>query len=71
MRWHSRESGVMVADETDKAECITTGTRYCTRLTVHFMECPECGRSYEHVYGDYEFCPRCGCRFIEEEDDGK
>lgn len=29
---------------------------------IHYMECSECGHTYEHVNGDYEFCPRCGRR---------
>lgn len=36
--------------------------RYGKRVTIHVMECSECGRTYEHVNGDYEYCPRCGRR---------
>ena len=27
---------------------------------IHVLECTACGGTYEHVNGDYEFCPRCG-----------
>lgn len=37
-------------------------------MTVHVMECPECGRTYEHVNGDYERCPHCGTRFRARKD---
>ncbi len=48
-------------DETDTWECVRDDLGgYGKRLTVHVMECTECGHTYEHVNGDYEFCPRCG-----------
>lgn len=51
------------ADETDTLECVCDQVgRYGKRVTIHMMECSECGRTYEHVNGDYEFCPRCGRR---------
>ena len=31
---------------------------------VHLCECNECGHSYEWVYGEYEYCPRCGSRIV-------
>ena len=31
---------------------------------VHLCECNECGRSFEWVYGEYEYCPRCGSRIV-------
>lgn len=55
-----------MVDETDTWECVCDGIgRYGKRITVHVMECSECGHTYEHVNGDYEFCPRCGCRIVE------
>jgi predicted Zn-ribbon and HTH transcriptional regulator len=49
------------ADETDTWECVRDDLgSYGKRLTVHVMECTECGHVYEHVNGDYEYCPRCG-----------
>ena len=49
------------ADETDTWECVRDDLGgYGKRLTVHVMECTECGHVYEHVNGDYEYCPRCG-----------
>ena len=53
------------ADETDTWECVCDQIgRYGKRVTIHVMECSECGRTYEHVNGDYEFCPRCGRRIV-------
>lgn len=34
-------------------------------IEVHYMECNECGGTYEHVNGDYERCPHCGAVFEE------
>ena len=31
---------------------------------VHLCECNECGHSVEWVYGEYEYCPRCGSRIV-------
>lgn len=51
--------------ETEVWHCICDDlAHYGERLTVHVMECPECGRTYEHVNGDYEYCPHCGIRFL-------
>ena len=49
-----------VADETDAYPI--EGKSYC----VHEMECRACSHTYEHVYGDYEFCPHCGRRLVIE-----
>lgn len=35
------------------------------RFVITEMRCSRCGGLHEHVYGDYEFCPRCGCRFTD------
>lgn len=54
-------AGTCEADETDTWECVRDDLGgYGKTLTVHVMECTECGHTYEHVNGDYEFCPRCG-----------
>ena len=55
-----------ITDETDTWEfvCDSIG-HYGKRVTVHVMECSECGRTYEHVNGDYEYCPHCGRRIME------
>jgi len=59
----------MVSDETEAIECLADDPwHYGERITVHVMECKECGGTYEHVNGDYEFCPRCGCKFEREEE---
>ena len=31
-------------------------------IRVRQWECSECGHTFEDVYGEYEFCPRCGRR---------
>lgn len=55
--------GTCHADETETFECVCDGIgHYGKRLTVHVMECSVCGRTYEHINGDYEYCPRCGAR---------
>lgn len=55
-------------DETETIECVCDGIgHYGKRLTVHVMECSECGHTYEHVNGGYEYCPRCGRRVKEGE----
>lgn len=54
------------ADETETWECVCDQIgRYGKRVTVHMMECSECGHAYEHVFGDYEYCPHCGRRVVE------
>jgi len=54
-------SGTCEADETDTWECVRYDLGgYGRTMTVHVMECSECGHVYEHVNGDYEYCPRCG-----------
>lgn len=61
------ESGTCTADETETWECVCDGMgHYGKRLTVHVMECSECGHTYEHVNGSYEFCPHCGRRVVDE-----
>lgn len=61
--------GTCQADETDTWECVCDGIgHYGERVTVHVMECSECGRTYEHVNGGYECCPHCGRRIVEVDD---
>lgn len=60
---NSERTGTCTADETDTWECVCDQVgRYGKRVTVHMMECSECGHAYEHVNGDYEYCPHCGRR---------
>jgi len=55
------------ADETDTMECVCDGIgHYGEYLMVHVMECSECGRTYEHVWGNYEYCPHCGRKVVDE-----
>jgi hypothetical protein len=56
-------TGTCHADETYSYECIGDDSScYGKVITVHVMECSECGGTYEHVNGSYEYCPRCGRR---------
>lgn len=58
---NSERTGTCQADETDTWECVRDDLGgYGKTMTVHVMECTECGHTYEHVNGDYEYCPRCG-----------
>lgn len=62
-----RTDGTCHADETDAMECVCDQVgRYGKRVTIHMMECSECGRTYEHVNGGYEFCPMCGRKVVDE-----
>lgn len=61
--------GTCQADETDTWECVCDGIgHYGERMTIHVMECSECGHTYEHVNGGYEYCPHCGRRIVEVDD---
>lgn len=67
--------GVCSADETDTVFCsyMGRGNRrnivFGREFAIHVMECSECGRTYEHVNGGYEFCPHCGRHIMEVRDD--
>lgn len=64
---NSERTEMCYADETDTWECVCDGIgHYGERVTVHVMECSECGRTYEHVNGDYEYCPRCGRGVVDD-----
>lgn len=55
------DAGTCEADETETIYCVGDSILLDSRpLQVHVMECTECGHTYEHVNGDYEYCPRCG-----------
>lgn len=59
------------ADETDTVFCSYKGRGnrrnivFGREFAIHVMECSECGRTYEHVNGTYEYCPHCGRRIVE------
>lgn len=58
--------GVCRADETDTTAY--RGVNSVGRMesgAIHYMECDRCGHSYEHVNGEYEYCPRCGRKVAE------
>lgn len=66
---HEHEDARPMPDETETLECVCDGVGYYgKKVTIHVMECPECGRTYEHVNGDYERCPHCGTRFGTKEE---
>lgn len=49
------------ADETEVIACRCYGDPHGKAVYhIHVMECSECGRTYEHVWGEYEYCPHCG-----------
>ena len=53
-----------VPEVTETLECVCDGIgSYGKMVTIHVMECPEFGRTYDHVNGDYERCPHCGTKF--------
>lgn len=60
---NGERTGTCHADETDRIECgeIIGGRHY----DIHIMECSACGGTYEHVFGDYEYCPHCRSRVVE------
>lgn len=56
--------GTCEADETDLIPFVRADSGYFKVDYIHVMECSECGCTYEHVNGDYEFCPRCGRKMV-------
>lgn len=58
----SNSERTTTVDETDRISISWQDGRH---VTIHVMECSECGHTYEHVNGDYEFCPHCGRRVVE------
>ena len=60
--------GTCEADETETIKCwVKCKDESSTEHVelIHVMECSECGHTYEHVNGDYEFCPRCGRKRVD------
>lgn len=60
--------GTCEADETKTIKCwVKCKDEPSTERMefIHVMECSECGHTYEHVNGDYEFCPRCGRKRVD------
>lgn len=56
-------------EETERYECITNRFKsfdFNPHITVHVMECSNCGRTYEHVFGNYEYCPHCCAKVVEK-----
>ena len=50
-----------VAATLGSGECdlVETGVEHI-EADVHMLECSKCGRTCEHVFGDYDYCPYCG-----------
>ena len=60
-------SGTCHADETETFECVCDGIgHYGKRVTIHVMECSACGGTYEHMWGNYEYCPHCRRKVVGE-----
>ena len=59
---NGERTGTCTADETDTIGALYNDNHHIKKITIHVMECSECGHTYEHVNGRYEFCPRCGRR---------
>ena len=53
-------AGTCEADETELIPFVHADGDISKVDYIHVMECTECGHTYEHVNGDYEYCPRCG-----------
>ena len=53
-------TGTCEADETETIKALYNDNHHIRHITIHVMECTECGHTYEHVNGDYEYCPHCG-----------
>ena len=65
---HKSALGTCHADETETVICSYKGrgnTALGRDFAIHVMECSECGRTYEHVNGDYEYCPHCGRKVVD------
>lgn len=60
IRTNSERTETCEADETDLIPFVRADSGDFEVDYIHVMKCTECGCTYEHVNGDYEFCPRCG-----------
>lgn len=56
--------GAMLADLIDQTTTVDETGVETVVDAVHLCECNECGHSFEWVYGEYEYCPRCGSRIV-------
>lgn len=63
------EKGSERRGRAEETECIDTrcyGDPHGGEVYhIHVMECSACGRTFEHVNGSYEFCPRCGRKVVD------
>lgn len=58
------ETYAALADLIDQTTTVDETGVETVADAVHLCECNECGRSFEWVYGEYEYCPRCGSRVV-------
>lgn len=59
-----RKSVARLADLIDPTTTVDETDVETVADAVHLCECNECGHSFEWVYGEYEYCPRCGSRIV-------
>lgn len=52
----------------DTPMVIESASGYGRRVVLREYECDLCGGTYEHVSGDYEYCPRRGARLVDGKD---
>lgn len=64
-----RESADALADLIDPTCEVDMTDSYHTEYEVRTYECRRCGHSFEDVFGAYEYCPQCGCRITNHEED--
>lgn len=58
------ETYAALADLIDQTTTVDETGVETVADAVHLCECNECGHSFEWVYGEYEYCPRCGSRIV-------
>lgn len=46
--------------------CRVDATDKTIGLPAIVCECSACGHTFEHVFGSYQYCPRCGAKVVSE-----
>lgn len=57
-----------IADLIDRPTCRLdhTDTEPATDgYPIRVYECSNCGRTFDELYGEYEYCPHCGAEVVE------
>ena len=62
------DDALRIADLIDPTTTVDETGVETVADAVHLCECNECGHSFELVYGEYEYCPRCGARVVTAND---